>query len=123
MKRWIGWLSFMLLLFLVAARPASPQTSHSIKVSWTYTQGVDLATGFNVYRAPVSTGPYTKQNAAPLPLATLTYTDTTCAPGATCWYAITGIDTLGDESIQGGPASATMLQNPLAPQGVTAIAQ
>jgi fibronectin type 3 domain-containing protein len=117
-----GLAIFVLLLFAVAARPQSG-TSHSIKVAWTYTQGTDVATGFNIYRGTVSGGPYTRQDSTPIPIATDSYTDTTGTGGTKYFYVVTAVDATGYESIYSTEVSATMLTNPLAPQAVTAVAQ
>lgn len=117
MKRWIG---FLFLLFAVAAWP---QTQHSVRIAWTYTQGSDLATGFNVYRATTTGGPYTKQTAMPIPLATLNYSDTTGVGGIKYFYVVTAVDASGSESAFSSEASASFLGNPVAPAGVTATAQ
>lgn len=120
MKRWmLSVLCFSLLS--IGALAAS--TPHSITVNWTYTQGADLATGFNVYRGTAAGGPYTKLNAAPVPVATLTYIDTSGAGGTTYFYVVTAADAAGFESAFSNEASGIMLQNPAVPQGVTVKAQ
>ena len=124
MKRWIGISLFMLLLaFWVTPWAVLGQAAHSILVGWTYTQGTDAAVGFNVYRGTVSGGPYTKQNATPLTVTTLSYTDLSGTAGTKYFYVIRALDAIGLESPNSPEASATMLGNPLAPLGVTAVAQ
>lgn len=120
MKRWIGTGIFV---FLLAAVAAFPQTQHSIKVAWTYSQGSDQATGFNVYRGTVTGGPYTKQNSSLIPVATLNYMDTTGTGGTTYFYVVTAVDASGSESAFSNQANASFLANPSAPLGVTAVAQ
>ena len=117
-----GLALFILLLLAVSVFPQGG-TSHSIKVAWTYTQGSDIATGFNVYRGVVSGGPYTKQNSTSIPITTLSYSDTTGTGGTKYFYVITATDALGDESAYSSEASAIFLANPSVPQGVTATAQ
>lgn len=98
------------------------QTAHNITVSWTYTQGSDIATGFNVYRGTVSGGPYSKLTATPLSIATLTYADTSGTGGTTYYYVVTAVDATGSESANSAQASAVFLGNPAIPAGVTAVA-
>lgn len=113
----------LLMIFWVTPWGVLGQSAHSILISWTYTQGTDAAVGFNVYRGTVTGGPYVKQNATPLALTTLSYTDTSGTANTKYYYVVRGIDAIGIESVNSNEASATMLGNPLAPQAVTAVAQ
>jgi hypothetical protein len=115
-----GLACFVALLFAVTLWP---QTQHSITIGWTYTQGADLATGFNVYRATTSGGPYTKLTATPLSINTLTFMDITGVGGTKYFYVVTAVDIGGFESANSPEASASFLALPLAPVGVTAIAK
>jgi hypothetical protein len=67
---------------------------HSVGVAW------DAATpapsGYNVYRATLSGGPYSKLNSAPLTV--LTFTDNTVSSGATYFYVVTSVAPDGTES-------------------------
>ena len=102
---------------------ALAQTSHNITVGWTYTQGTDLATGFNVYRAAVSGGPYGKLTISPLSIGTLSYADTSGTGGTKYFYVVTAIDGSGVESVNSSEVSATFISSsPNAPAGVTATA-
>ena len=111
----------LLIAFLVL--PVWGQTSHSIKIGWTYTQNADTAVGFNVYRSTVSGGPYTKLTTSLLPLTVLSFTDFTGTGGTTYFYVITAVDGIGIESAKSGEANATFLSAPAIPAGVTATAQ
>jgi len=117
MKRRFG---ISIFAFLLLAVVAWPQTQHSITIGWSYTQGADLATGFNVYRGTTTGGPYTKQNTTPIAVTTLTYVDTAGAGATKYFYVVTAIDSSGFESAFSSEVSATFLSNPLAPAGVTA---
>ena len=60
-----------------------PSVQHSVSLIWTASITPN-PTGYNVYRATASTGPYTKLNASPLPGST--YVDDTVASGQTYFY-------------------------------------
>jgi hypothetical protein len=126
-RRWstvlTSWSALLVLIALLVLPVWGQGTPHSITVGWTFAQGTDIATGFNVYRATVSGGPYTKQTATPLPLLTTTYVDTTGVGGTKYFYVVTSIDAQGNESVNSNEASATFLANPAVPQGVTAVAK
>jgi hypothetical protein len=96
-------------------------TQHSINLAWNAsTPGSDPAVGYNVYRGGVTGGPYTKLNAALVTVTT--FSDASGAGGATYFYVIEAVDAQGNASIYSNEASATMLQNPNAPSGLTASA-
>ena len=99
------------------------QTSHSITVAWTYTQGTDLAIGFNVLRSTVTGGPYTQINSTVLPLTTLQYIDTLGVGGTTYFYVVNAQGASGDLSANSAQVSATFLGNPSIPAGITATAK
>ena len=106
--------------------PAAPQgtSGHSISLAWTYTQGTDTASGFNVYRSLTSGGPYNKLTTTPLPVGTLVYSDTTGTGNTKYFYVVTAIDSLGVESINSNEAFATFISSsPNAPAGLTAVAK
>lgn len=91
-----------LLLFLLLSIPAFAQ--HSVKLTWSWTQAGDPATGFIVQRASVSGGPYTTicggtgQPVCP-PVATLTYTDTAGLVGGATWYYV--VEATGPGGVSG----------------------
>ena len=69
-------------------------------MSWNTVEALDLA-GYNVYRRAAD-GEWHKANPAPLP--TPVFHDSASASGAE--YAVTSVDTLGNESARSHPASA-----------------
>ena len=110
-------------LFLVLGITVAAQAAHFIQVSWTYVQGTDLATGFNVYRSTTTGGPYAKLTATPLAIATLTYQDATGNGGTKYFYVVTAVDSLGVESANSNETSAIFLaSSPSIPSGITAVA-
>ena len=66
-----------------------------ITLDWADNTDSDLA-GYNVYSSLVSSGPFTKLNAALLTVST--YIDTAAASGVTTYYRVTAVDTSGNES-------------------------
>lgn len=99
------------------------QTSHSITISWTYTQGANLAVGFNVLRGTVTGGPYTRINTTLIPVTTLQFVDTIGVGGTKYFYVVDAQDATGDLSANSAEVSATFLGNPAIPAGVTATAK
>ena len=89
-------LLYLVILFCAAAIPASAGT---ITVNWTYTQGADTATGFNVYRG-TDGFTYTKLTGSPLSIGTLTYADSTASNGIYYYYVVTAVDSGAVESAQ-----------------------
>lgn len=77
----------------VANTPPPPPT-HSVNLAWTAsTSGVS---GYNIYRATTSGGPYTKVSST---LVTgVSYTDNSVASGSTYFYVVTAVGTSGVES-------------------------
>lgn len=119
MKRYLLLLPILLLAaVLVTAAP------HSIDLAWSYTQGTDVATGFNVYRSTLTGGPYTKLTSAPLAVSQLSFSDTTGTGGTKYFYVITAVDSLGAESANSNESTAIFLaSSPNAPAGLTAVAR
>jgi hypothetical protein len=108
----------------ISPAPTAPNYN---ALMWNYTQGTDLGTGFNVWRSPVTGGPYTLQNPTPLPLASLIFIDSTGTPGNMYYYVVTAVDANGLESVYSTEAAAVMVGAPQ-PQppsslGVIQIAQ
>jgi fibronectin type 3 domain-containing protein len=52
--------------------------------------------GYNIYRSDTSSGGFAKIN--PSPVAALNFMDATAMSGLTYYYALTAVDTSGDES-------------------------
>jgi hypothetical protein len=100
---------FIVLLILFSRDGEAQTTSQAL--TWDYTQGTNPAIGFNMYRAATCTGPFVKLNAtALLPLALLTYTDSTVAVGQTYCWKVTAQDALGVEA--SGPTSQLSFRIP-----------
>ena len=111
------------ILVLALSFSAAAQAAHFITVAWTYTQGTDLATGFNVYRSTTTGGPYAKLTTVPLSISTLSYQDSTGNGGTKYFYVVTAIDSLGAESANSNETSATFISSvPNVPAGATATA-
>jgi len=73
-----------------------------------------MISGYNIYRsASTSATVYTKVNTALT--ATLTFTDTTVAAGASYNYCVTTVDSLSEESPCSAPVVAAVPINPNAP--------
>ena len=70
------------------ATAVQPPVSHSITLTWTSSTSPSIS-GYNVYRANVSGGPYTMLNASPI--ATTSYLDSRVASGQTYFYAATTV--------------------------------
>lgn len=125
-KKQLGMCIFTCLLALVLFYPArnvSAQSAHSIKLTWNYTQGADPATGFVVQRATSASGPWTMLTATPIPVSTLTYSDTTGVGGTAYFYQVYALDSLGFQSPSDTlSTSVVFLANPAAPTGLAAVA-
>ncbi|MFH1371833.1 MAG: hypothetical protein ABII09_11200 [Planctomycetota bacterium] len=77
--------------------------------------------GYNVYRATVTGGPYTKQNTSLL--SSSDYTDNSVTNGTTYYYVVTALDTSTNESDNSDEVSATPYADttpPAAPTGLSA---
>ena len=79
-------------------------TPHSVTLSWS-DSGTQIA-GYNVYRATVSTGPYTRIN--PTLVATTSYSDQAVVSGTTYYYYVTAVGTDAVESAPSNQATATI---------------
>jgi hypothetical protein len=68
---------------------------HSVSLGWN-TSSSSGVSGYNIYRAPASTGPFTRVNSV---LDATPYdTDSTVQAGLTYYYAVTAVSTTGSES-------------------------
>jgi fibronectin type 3 domain-containing protein len=81
-----------------------PQQGHYVSLAWKASPS--SVTGYNVYRASQSGGPFTKLNSAPQ--SSLTYTDDNVQAGTTYYYAVTAVDSNSVESNFSNEASATV---------------
>lgn len=80
------WNNLVVLLLLVS----SVVGQNSSKVVLTWTGSVTPGATYDIYRATVLSGPYTKLNASPIPNGTNTYTDTAnLLNGVTYFYLAT----------------------------------
>jgi fibronectin type 3 domain-containing protein len=77
---------------------------HSVALSWT--ASTSTVSGYNVYRATVSGGPYTKINSSLVTV--LTYTDSTVQSGTTYYYVTTAVDSSGNESVDSNQVPASI---------------
>ena len=78
----------------VALTGSGSTIQHSVDVSWD--ASTPVASGYNVYRATQSGGPFTKLNAAPITV--LIFTDNTVSSGVTYFYTVTSVAADGSES-------------------------
>jgi len=95
------------LLFGCALTPPAPNVSghvnqHTVTLTWT--ASTSTVSGYNVYRATVSGGPYTQINTA-LDAAT-DYVDNTVLSGQTYYYVTTAVSTTGIESAYSNQVAA-----------------
>ncbi len=129
----LGALCGLVLAFVVQSAFASPKPrppaipqasgSHFIGLAWTYSQGTDPGTGFNIYRSTTTGGPYAKLTASPLAINVLTYNDSTGTGNTKYFYVVTAIDSTGVESANSNEIFATFVSSsPNAPAGLTAVA-
>jgi hypothetical protein len=78
---------------------------HSVVLSWKASTSTNLK-GYNIYRASVAGGAFTKLTAAPM--ATTAYTDGTVASGRTYYYVTTAVDSNNAESGYSNQATAVV---------------
>ena len=101
------------LLFLSVGTKA--QTQHFITLTWVAPAVAPAS--YNVYRATVSGGPYTKIINCP----TVSINDTTGVAGTKYFYVVRSVDASGNESANSNEASATAIGNPSPPTSVSAV--
>jgi len=90
---------------------AQRQADGTVVLAWSAALDCDgnAVSGYNLYRRSGAGQGYTRVNAAPL--TGLTYTDTPAAglpEGATCYYALTAVDAVRDESAKSAPAAISL---------------
>ena len=78
--------------------------AHSVTLGWN--AGTSTVVGYNVYRASVSGGPYTKVNSTVDNLTT--YVDSTVQSAQTYFYVATAVDSAGAESTFSAEVTATI---------------
>jgi len=91
------------LVVALSGTGATP-ASHSVSLRWTPSSST--LSGFNVYRASVSGGPYTKVD--PALIATSSYSDSSVSSGQTYYYVATEVDSTGTESGYSNEVSAVI---------------
>ena len=74
-------------------------------LNWTASTSSNV-TGYNVYRATRSGGPYTKLTSAPV--AGTSYTDVTVQGGQTYYYVTTAVDSGNNESVYSNQVTAVV---------------
>ena len=79
---------------------------HVVNLSWIPSTSANIV-GYNVYRAQVVSGPYSKINTGGLVGSTL-YSDTSVASGMTYYYVATVVDNSGQESARSNQAQAAI---------------
>ena len=134
MRQTLRWIPLLLVIALLFAWPdVSPRAAHASPlpgapaaqatlqhtVILTWNASTTSGVTYNVYRATVSGGPYTKVNTASV--TTTTYTDAAGTPGTKYFYVVTAVDANGFESAFSNEASATFLALPAAPTGLAAV--
>jgi hypothetical protein len=78
---------------------------HSASLNWTASTSSNV-TGYNVYRAAQSGGPYTKLTSSPV--AGTSYTDVTVQAGQSYYYVTTAVDSSSNESVYSNQATAAV---------------
>jgi hypothetical protein len=78
---------------------------HSVSLSWNPSVSSNIA-GYNLYRAEIAGGAYTKLTASPL--ATTAFTDSSIASGRTYYYVATAVDSNNVESSYSNLATAAV---------------
>jgi len=90
---------FLLAFLLVSTSATVLQTPNGPAVGLAWDDGdPGVSEWFNVYRAPAPGGPWTKLTFDPLPIPTLTYTDTNVTFGQTWYYAVTAGNGTGEST-------------------------
>ena len=78
---------------------------YSVSLGWNTSTSSDVA-GYNIYRATVSTGPFTRLNSS---LDATPYdTDSTVTAGLTYYYTVTAVSTSGSESAYSNQVQVTI---------------
>lgn len=79
--------------------------NRSVVLTWTASTSPNV-TGYYVYRALTSKGPYAKLNAGPV--SSSTYTDNNVEPGKTYYYVATAVNAAKQESAYSNEAAAAI---------------
>jgi hypothetical protein len=94
----------------VGAPPSSssspaPTPQHKVSLTW-LASTTPTVVGYNMYRASVSGGPYTKLNSSLI--SSTNYVDSSVENGKTYFYVATAVDSGGIESTYSNQASANI---------------
>ena len=87
------------------AGTAVQSVAHSVALAWDASKSSGVV-GYNVYRATVSGGPYTKITPSAIPETQ--YTDTTVQAGHIYYYVVTSVDSSGVQSSYSNQVSVTI---------------
>jgi hypothetical protein len=90
------------------SQPCVTYNSHAATLNWVASTTPNV--NYNVYRATVSTGPYTKINSSLV--SVLTYTDSSVQAGQTYYYVATAVDVNGNESVYSSPPVQATIPTP-----------
>jgi hypothetical protein len=90
------------------SQPCVTFNTHSATLNWVASTTPNV--NYNVYRATVSTGPYTKINSSLV--SVLTYTDSSVQAGQTYYYVATAVDVNGNESSYSSPPAQATIPTP-----------
>ena len=88
----------------VVSGTGTAASQHQVVLSWK--DSASAVTGYNVYRANASTGPFYRMNSSLD--STASYTDTTVLSGTTYYYATTAVSAGGMESTYSAPVKAVI---------------
>ena len=80
-------------------------SAHTVNLSWEASTSQNIV-GYNVYRGPSASGPYTKINSALDP--NTSYSDGTVQSGQTYYYVTTALDSTGAESAYSNQSEAVI---------------
>lgn len=103
--------------------PPVPTGTYEVALTWSFTQGSDLATGFDVYRAVSGASAYQLLNTTPVPVATLSYADTTVANNTAYAYYVVSVDASGNQSAPSNLITVTTPNPPSAPANLAGASQ
>ncbi len=82
-----------------------PPSTHSVALSWTASASSGV-NGYNVYRGPVSGGPYAMVSSSPV--AATQYTDSTVQAAQTYYYVVTAVNSSNTESAYSNEVAAAI---------------
>lgn len=90
-----------------SATLSSGFTFHSVDLAWSAPSSSPVSiTGYNIYRAMTSTGPFGKLNGS-TPISSTSYSDGSVQGSTTYFYEVRSVDSNGIESAPEGPVQTT----------------